>query len=491
MLSDHAQFLARIESFDIDGAAVGLPFASRLARENGWSRSYAERVIAEYKRFVFLSMISDTPMCPSEDVDAAWHLHLTYTRSYWKRFCGDVLGRPLHHEPTKGGPAEHEKHLDMYARTLAQYRAAFGHEAPTDIWTPANARFGEDLAHRVVNTSRNWVIPKAPVRGAAKLAALFAAVAVFVPGCNGGLNPFALVGSEFLVFLIPTMMASVVLGRIIMSKQRGAAPGEGEEPPSLTWDQTAFLAGGPARLTTTVIAKLVSEGSAAVTGDKLLPSGELPATASAIEKVVHAALPVEKQTEALAPIAKNVATAYDEQARQLEADGYVMSSNAKARAWLVGVLPFLAVMLGLALPRFAMGILHHKPVEYLIVTGIFGLVAGLAIISAGLTRLTRRGEAALEMLKRDKRTLSAGASWNGSNDAAMAIALFGTAALAGSSIAFLHDWYPRQVSAASSSGCGTSGCATGGCGGGAGGCGGGGGGCGGGGCGGCGGGGGD
>jgi len=64
--------------------------------------------------------------------------------------------------------------------------------------------------------------------------------------------------------------------------------------------------------------------------------------------------------------------------------------------------------------------------------------------------------------------------------ARLAVALFGTTVLAGSSLAFLQPWYPRQVSAASSSGCGTSGCGTGGCGDGAGGGGGDGGGCGGG-----------
>src|SRR5260221_356074 len=83
----------------------------------------------------------ETPICPSEDVDAAWHLHLTYTRSYWKRFCGEVLGRQLHHEPTRGGPAENTKHLAMYEATLAVYREAFGEEPPRDIWTPARERF--------------------------------------------------------------------------------------------------------------------------------------------------------------------------------------------------------------------------------------------------------------------------------------------------------------------------------------------------------------
>jgi hypothetical protein len=116
-----------IESFDIDGtASSALPFAARLAREHGWDRAYAERVIREYKRFVILAVSGTEPVCPSEDVDAAWHLHLTYTRSYWTRLCGEVLGRPLHHDPTAGGPAEARKHFDMYARTLVTYRETFG-----------------------------------------------------------------------------------------------------------------------------------------------------------------------------------------------------------------------------------------------------------------------------------------------------------------------------------------------------------------------------
>jgi uncharacterized protein (TIGR04222 family) len=473
MRSDHSELLSRIESFDIDGGRVGLPFAARLARENGWSRARADRVVGEYKRFVFLSMTSDTPVCPSEDVDAAWHLHLTYTRSYWHRFCGEALGRPLHHEPTKGGPAEHEKHLAMYALTLSRYREAFGCDAPADVWSPAAARFGDDLNHRSVNTSKNWVVPKAPVVGAAKLAVLLATLAVLVPGCEGGPNPFALVGAKFLVFLIPMMIGAVALGRVIISNQRGPEP-LADEVPDLDWEQVAYLAGGPARLTTAAASRLVADGSAAVRGERLVPLGAPRDGASAVERAVFAGLPVEKTTAALAPVTKAVHAAYDTPARQLEADGFLLSSGAKARAWLLGVTPFLAVVLGLALPRFAMGLTNGKSVEYLIATSMIGLIVGLAVVSAGVPRLTRRGEHALASLKARHQELKIGTGWSGPHDAALAVALFGTAALAGSSIAFMQDWYPRQ-SAASSGGCGTGGCGDGG------------GGCGGGGCGGCGG----
>lgn len=50
----------------------------------------------------FLSVVSDTPVTPSQDVDEVWHVHLTYLRDYWDVWCGRVLQRRLHHDPTEG-----------------------------------------------------------------------------------------------------------------------------------------------------------------------------------------------------------------------------------------------------------------------------------------------------------------------------------------------------------------------------------------------------
>ncbi|MCA9199582.1 MAG: hypothetical protein KDA87_18695, partial [Planctomycetales bacterium] len=86
-----------------------MTFAARLARENSWTHAYANRVVLEYKRFCILAVAAGHPVTPSEHVDQAWHLHLTYSRSYWQRFCPDALRMDLHHEPTAGGMAEGEK----------------------------------------------------------------------------------------------------------------------------------------------------------------------------------------------------------------------------------------------------------------------------------------------------------------------------------------------------------------------------------------------
>ena len=86
----------RISRFSFDEGELELSFARRLARENGWAADYTRRTIEEYRRFIFLAVVAGHPVTPSDQVD------LTYTRSYWDRFCGDVLGTPVHHGPTRG-----------------------------------------------------------------------------------------------------------------------------------------------------------------------------------------------------------------------------------------------------------------------------------------------------------------------------------------------------------------------------------------------------
>ncbi|HJZ58504.1 MAG TPA: TIGR04222 domain-containing membrane protein [Gemmataceae bacterium] len=481
MTPDRAALLDRIQSFDIDGVpSPALPFAARLARENGWSRPYAERVIREYKRFVFLTVTAGFPVCPSEDVDAAWHLHLTYTRCYWKRFCGEVLGQPLHHEPTRGGPAEAKKHLAMYDRTLAAYREAFGEEPPADIWPPAEVRFGEDLRHRVVNTARNWVIPKAPVKRVAQLTAAGVVLAAFVPGCaGGGLNPFNLVGTDFLYFLIPVMLAAVCVGRLIRSNMRSPDPEPGDEDLEFTWEQAAYLAGGYPRLTTAAIARLVESGAAelSASGTRVVPTS-LPGAGpglTPVETAVLNALPVGNTAADLKPLQEALEAKFSVDAARLETKGFTLPMAWQYAIGATAVIPHLLVILCLGLPRLMMGMSSGKPVGYLGATLIIGGLMGLVMVLAGSTRLSRRGEAVLANLRAKHANLKAGDDRSAGN-AGLAVALFGTAVLAGLGMATLGSWFPRQTGEGSSSGCG-SGCGSGdgggGCGGGCGGCGGG------------------
>ncbi len=159
-LAQSSQLWAELQDFSLDDSSAAMPFSKRLARENGWSHEFALRVIEEYKRFVFLAMTTGHTVSPSDQVDQAWHLHLTYTKSYWNELCNKVLGRPLHHGPTQGGNSETHKFEELYRQTLASYRQAFGEPAPEDIWPPVGVRFSEASEYVRVSKHRNWIVAK-------------------------------------------------------------------------------------------------------------------------------------------------------------------------------------------------------------------------------------------------------------------------------------------------------------------------------------------
>lgn len=150
----------RIKAHTIGPVDVSLTFAARLARENRWSLPHAERVIGEYKRFCFLAVTTGHEFTPSDAVDQAWHLHLTYSRDYWQTFCPQVLQTDLHHGPTKGGTAERQRFYHQYAATLAAYEAAFGASPPSDIWPSAHRRFAVDPRGVRVNFSDGIILKR-------------------------------------------------------------------------------------------------------------------------------------------------------------------------------------------------------------------------------------------------------------------------------------------------------------------------------------------
>lgn len=177
----------RLHALAFDDIDAAFPLSSRLARDNGWTRAFAERVLREYKRFAYLACVAGHPVTPSDEVDQAWHLHLVYTHHYWGDFA-DALGREFHHGPTKGGEAEDERFLEQYRATLDSYRREFDEEPPSDIWPSELIRFGEAPSYRRVNTARNWVIRKPGLAELATMAVVTMAgvsAALAVIGVNG------------------------------------------------------------------------------------------------------------------------------------------------------------------------------------------------------------------------------------------------------------------------------------------------------------------
>ena len=293
--SAELELLSRIEAFDLDSHESKLPFSRRLARDNDWDHDYAQRVVAEYKRFAFLAMVAGHPVTPSDAVDQAWHLHMVYTESYWKEFCGQVLRKPLHHGPTRGGAQEGAKHFDWYTRTLESYRHWFNSEPPEEIWpSPAN-RFRHASEFVRINRSETWIVQKpviwrkteqffsgallrhlTPDRSLILKRSALALVVLIAAGCSGKWDVLNYTGREFLSFYFWLALLSFGAAACLRWSRRTPARSATEEDLPTDPYAIAYLAGGPVRMAESALSELLRAGALQI-GAK----GKIQATASA------------------------------------------------------------------------------------------------------------------------------------------------------------------------------------------------------------------
>ncbi|MEE9411946.1 MAG: hypothetical protein V3V22_02715, partial [Methylococcales bacterium] len=137
----------QLMSFQVSDAEDELTFEQRLAEESGWSEDFANDVVHEYKRFLFLAATSGHPVSPSWEIDQAWHLHLIYSHSYWNELCDNILKFPFHHNPSAGGDSEKEKYFEWYSNTLESYQKTFHELPPLEIWPSPEACFGKEYTN--------------------------------------------------------------------------------------------------------------------------------------------------------------------------------------------------------------------------------------------------------------------------------------------------------------------------------------------------------
>ena len=196
-----------------------LTFTQRLARDNGWTIEFARRVVLEYRRFCYLAVAAGHPVTPSDAVDQAWHLHLTYSRDYWNVFCPEVLGTDLHHGPTTGGKQEGMKYRNWYQHTVSSYQEAFG-EPPADIWPDLEHRFRH--ASEFVRINRAEVIILNRTRTVGTAAAVMAGLAV-----SSAIADDQSSTGFFLMFIIGLIAVVIVVALIIEKLGSGRKDGGG------------------------------------------------------------------------------------------------------------------------------------------------------------------------------------------------------------------------------------------------------------------------
>jgi hypothetical protein len=186
MNSEELQLWEKISQFPIDKTDVKLSFSQRLARANGFSESFARKIVEEYKKFLFLCCVSEQPVTPSNFVDLAWHLHLTYTKSYWNDLCENTLQQEIHHTPTEGGKFEKLKYKSYYEYTLELYKTKFNENPDFEIWEKTQNRF--ELNFINVDKRNHWIIPKINLSKSFRVILGLILSSIFLVSCTSSEN---------------------------------------------------------------------------------------------------------------------------------------------------------------------------------------------------------------------------------------------------------------------------------------------------------------
>jgi hypothetical protein len=109
-------------------------FADKIARKHGGSKAFALKAVLEYKKFVFLGIISDFQVTPSKYIDIVWHEHILFTNGY-RDFCENVIEYTFEHHPELMIVEEETgRYNAQYLSTLELYIKEFGKLPPTAIW---------------------------------------------------------------------------------------------------------------------------------------------------------------------------------------------------------------------------------------------------------------------------------------------------------------------------------------------------------------------
>jgi uncharacterized protein (TIGR04222 family) len=476
----------KLQAFAFEAGPTALSFADRLAKENGWRVVYAERVIAEYKRFLFLAMCAGHPASPSDPVDQAWHLHLVYTRSYWDDLCRGVLGRPLHHGPTLGGAAEQEKHNDWYENTLASYRTFFSAEPPADIWPPLAKWQQTSTRYERVNRAQYWLLPKVRLLRMPRLPRLplkmsAGVLGVFALPLAMTLNPLDMRGPLFLVLFIALFAVALVMGLMLRRWHAAEESPHTDKDLDLDVEQLAFLNSGQKQMTQAIIAGMLHDGSLEIRSEKkawysaaetrLYAAKALPPDAGKLALLIHkeASRPDGLSITEL----PTIVSPYAERVKQSLEDRGLFDLR-----WNILAAVPMGIVFLLGATKFMVGLSRDKAVAFLAIGCVIAFIA--TVVLAKSSRLSGKGQGLLSAWKKkhaklETSTVAAGLA---PADMMLAVAMFGIAAGSTPQLNELRNALgPGNTSASCGSSCGSSGgsCGGGGCGGGGcGGCGGGG-----------------
>lgn len=349
----------KIQAFAFDDPHSNFPFSKKLAKENNWSSGFTKAGIEEYRKFIYFCCISLTGASPSNTVDIVWHLHLTYTQNYWTSFCKNTLQKDIHHQPSKGGVDENDKHIDLYKNTLQLYEEVFGYSAPLDIWPKINV-VQESIDAPLYNKS---LFDKAAI--------LFVASTILFVIATG---LFKSSGPSFLGLYAVLCMAALVVAFLLSThKQQQLEKIVAENfPADFNTFQAAYFIYGPHKGYQTALIDLLKRGIIDCSGNNFRLNGYTPTYNTEETNPLIKALTTK--------ISVGVDFTYLEGLELMDIDAVAQPSFEKLRLlskkvdYQKFVVPGIVLLIGVA--RLFQGMANYKPVSYLVLEiGLFSLIS--------------------------------------------------------------------------------------------------------------------
>ena len=252
------------------------------------------------------------------------------------------------------------------------------------------------------------------------------------------LGPFDLHGPEFLqlysALSVIAVIACLAIPPFLRPDGRAARPADE--------DELALLAGGRDRFAEAVAVRLLSAGRATVEGTLGLRIRDQRGGGTLAERrIVAMPSPVtwKHVTEALAGPA-------EASERQLEAKGLLLDGATTLQLRLLQSAPLL-LLFAFGAAKWIIGTMRDRPLDYLSVLLVLTAIAALLRFAVH-DRRTRAGQQAVATARAQAARLRRAAP---TDEAALAVALFGTSVLAGS---YLSDFHRMRAANGGGGGCG-------------------------------------
>jgi hypothetical protein len=119
-------------------------FSSKIANKHGWHYWLALAAVKEYKKFIYLGIISNFQVTPSIIIDVVWHEHILFSKAY-REFCDVVIEHQFDHYPELlKSDEQSEKYKLQHINTLHLYFKEFGIAPPSRIWGEIDFKLNKD-----------------------------------------------------------------------------------------------------------------------------------------------------------------------------------------------------------------------------------------------------------------------------------------------------------------------------------------------------------